>query len=153
VRPQLVVSDDAPFVEGLRGALDAAGAQTETDEGPTATDRLEGGAFGAVVLDVDLSTDSGWALLNRIKGHGTLRRIPLLAVSGTAAEDAFAAHAKLKTRAEGYAQKAAGAEAIAGRALSLIGAARQDAGSRRLLLISGIVLLLVAAGRLFLHFG
>lgn len=100
----LMIESDASVRNQMKIALESEGYQVEeTGEGKTAVDSVRQYCPDVIVLSVELSQgQNGYILCNRLRKDEELKDIPIVL---TGNPDGFAAHAKLKAKANQYVPK------------------------------------------------
>lgn len=111
----LIIDRDASDLHALTEALALEGLDATL---------VTGGAEGvewarqhhpdAILLCVELTGTSGYAICNRLKKDPDLSRIPLVLASSEAGPEVFDEHRRLKTRADGYVFKPYDIDAVLG---------------------------------------
>lgn len=101
----LVVDSDRRFIQDHKSQLESA---FEVDflyatEGALA--RLEGGAYGAILLCVETSENKGYALCSAIRRTPGLQDLKIALISAKASEEEYARHRGTKGKADLYLHK------------------------------------------------
>ncbi|NOJ98662.1 response regulator transcription factor, partial [Corallococcus coralloides] len=116
----LIVESDATLATHLQQALEARGfsAQT-TGDGKGSVELIRRERPDLVVLAVDLSAgQNGYLICGKLKKDDELKTVPIVIIGSP---DGFAAHSKLKARADEYVAKPVDADALIDRVGGVIG--------------------------------
>ncbi|RKH24619.1 response regulator [Corallococcus sp. CA031C] len=116
----LIVESDATLSATLQQALEARGftAQT-TGDGKGSVELIRRERPELVVLAVDLSAgQNGYLICGKLKKDDDLKALPIVIIGSP---DGFAAHSKLKARADEYVAKPVDTDTLVDRVGSLIG--------------------------------
>ncbi|MGB0679704.1 MAG: response regulator, partial [Polyangiales bacterium] len=108
MRPRvLIIESDAHFARELTQCFHRAGAECQTAADGEEGLRLAHAQRPAlIVLAVELPTGSGYLVCKRLKRHAELKQTPLILISSDPhADDNFAQHQKLRSRADLYLKK------------------------------------------------
>jgi len=120
----LVVEDEAPIRLGLETLFRHDGHEvTGVGDGRAALDRLAGGRFDLVVLDVMLPDTTGFEILTQMRGGGD--RTPVLVLTARGAEADIVEG--LERGADDYVTKPFGIHELAARVKGLLRRAPRDA--------------------------
>ncbi len=99
----LIIDREISSTHALTEALSHADFRTTVlSNGQEAVEWARAHRPEAIILSVELTGVSGYAICNRLKKDEALRDIPLLLSSSEASEEVFAEHKRLRTRADGY---------------------------------------------------
>jgi len=83
----LLVDDDEALLATLREALEAAGYHVAAvGDGATALAQVASARPDLVILDLQLPTIDGWAVLRQLRGDPGARALPVLAITGVEVE-------------------------------------------------------------------
>ena len=83
----LLVDDDETLLTTLREALEATGYQVAAvGDGATALAQVASARPDLVILDLQLPTVDGWAVLRQLRGDPGARALPVLAITGVEVE-------------------------------------------------------------------
>ena len=83
----LLVDDDEALLATLRDALEAAGYQVATTgDGASALAQVAAARPDLVILDLQLPSVDGWAVLRQLRGDPGARALPVLAITGVDVE-------------------------------------------------------------------
>jgi len=83
----LLVDDDETLLATLRDALEAAGYQVATTgDGASALAQVAAARPDLVILDLQLPSVDGWAVLRQLRGDPRARALPVLAITGVDVE-------------------------------------------------------------------
>ncbi|WP_223646274.1 response regulator [Corallococcus sp. EGB] len=116
----LIVESDATLATALQQALEARGfsAQT-TGDGKGSVELIRRERPDLVVLAVDLSAgQNGYLICGKLKKDDELKAVPIVIIGSP---DGFAAHSKLKARADEYVAKPVDANVLIERVGGVIG--------------------------------
>ncbi|MFP2900388.1 response regulator, partial [Corallococcus sp. 4LFB] len=116
----LIVESDATLATSLQQALEARGfsAQT-TGDGKGSVELIRRERPDLVVLAVDLSAgQNGYLICGKLKKDDELKTVPVVIIGSP---DGFAAHSKLKARADEYVAKPVDANVLIERVGGVIG--------------------------------
>lgn len=116
----LIVESDATLATTLQQALEARGfsAQT-TGDGKGSVELIRRERPDLVVLAVDLSAgQNGYLICGKLKKDDELKTVPVVIIGSP---DGFAAHSKLKARADEYVAKPVDTDALIERVGGVIG--------------------------------
>ncbi|RKH32122.1 response regulator, partial [Corallococcus sicarius] len=116
----LIVESDATLSATLQQALEARGftAQT-TGDGKGSVELIRRERPELVVLAVDLSAgQNGYLICGKLKKDDELKTVPIVIIGSP---DGFAAHSKLKARADEYVAKPVDTDTLVDRVGGLIG--------------------------------
>ncbi|RKG57905.1 response regulator [Corallococcus sp. CA054B] len=116
----LIVESDATLATNLQQALEARGfsAQT-TGDGKGSVELIRRERPDLVVLAVDLSAgQNGYLICGKLKKDDELKTVPIVIIGSP---DGFAAHSKLKARADEYVAKPVDTDALIDRVGGVIG--------------------------------
>ncbi|RKI51699.1 response regulator, partial [Corallococcus sp. AB049A] len=116
----LIVESDATLATTLQQALEARGfsAQT-TGDGKGSVELIRRERPDLVVLAVDLSAgQNGYLICGKLKKDDELKTVPIVIIGNP---DGFAAHGKLKARADEYVAKPVDANVLIDRVGGVIG--------------------------------
>ncbi|MBN9684977.1 MULTISPECIES: response regulator [unclassified Corallococcus] len=116
----LIVESDATLATTLQQALEARGfsAQT-TGDGKGSVELIRRERPDLVVLAVDLSAgQNGYLICGKLKKDDELKTVPIVIIGSP---DGFAAHSKLKARADEYVAKPVDADVLIERVGGVIG--------------------------------
>ncbi|MBU8894469.1 response regulator, partial [Corallococcus sp. M34] len=116
----LIVESDATLSASLRQALEGRGfSVTETTDGKGSVELIRRERPELVVLAVDLSAgQNGYLICGKLKKDDELKNVPIVIIGNP---DGFAAHSKLKARADEYVAKPVDTQVLVERAGGLIG--------------------------------
>ncbi len=110
----LVVEDDPDAARLFSALMQSEGYEPVlADSGEEALERLAGGGFDLVLLDLLLPGVSGWQVLEHIKLDGKLRYVPVVVLSALADKDS--ARKSLDMGAEDYLTKPVDVERLLSR--------------------------------------
>ena len=102
----LIIDRDASGLHALTEALAHEGLDaTILATGAEGVDWAKQHHPDAILLCVELTGTSGYAICNRLKKDPALSKIPLVLASSEATPEVFDEHRRLKTRADGYVYK------------------------------------------------
>lgn len=104
----LVIDGEQPLAQDLATALEQRGYDVkQLENGKEGLAYAQTNLPSLIVLCVELPkpSPSGYAICNKLKKDGNLKKIPLVITSKEATPETFAQHRKLKTRAEEYVLK------------------------------------------------
>ncbi|RKG94304.1 response regulator, partial [Corallococcus carmarthensis] len=116
----LIVESDATLAANLQQALEARGfsAQT-TGDGKGSVELIRRERPDLVVLAVDLSAgQNGYLICGKLKKDDELKTVPIVIIGSP---DGFAAHSKLKARADEYVPKPVDSNVLIDRVGGVIG--------------------------------
>ncbi|RKG66273.1 response regulator, partial [Corallococcus exercitus] len=116
----LIVESDATLATSLQQALEARGfsAQT-TGDGKGSVELIRRERPDLVVLAVDLSAgQNGYLICGKLKKDDELKTVPIVIIGSP---DGFAAHSKLKARADEYVAKPVDSSVLIERVGGVIG--------------------------------
>ncbi len=104
-KPRVLIVDDEPLARLVTATrLKLLGATVvEAENGAIALDLLLAEPFNMAVIDLQMPTFDGFALINCIRGHSKLNHIPIVVLTGS--EDPNSIHRALSAGATSYLLK------------------------------------------------
>jgi len=101
----LLVESDRTFLKEHQAGLQAAFDLDVASGVEGVIPRLESGAFGAVLISVEVADNKGYALCSTIRKNPKLDGVKIALISAKATEEEFRRHQGLKGRADLYLHK------------------------------------------------
>jgi DNA-binding response OmpR family regulator/predicted nucleic acid-binding Zn-ribbon protein len=101
----LVVDSDRSFLKEHQVSLESAFDVEVTGNTAIVSEKLETGAYAAVLICVEVADNKGYAICSSIRRNANLNAVKIALISAKATEDEYKRHQSLKGRADVYLLK------------------------------------------------